>query len=107
MLGEGEAVKSGEMPEAEAVAVAEADQVDADNKASSMPLLNSLFGMPRFKVFVTTGDKAGAGRKYLFCSLCKLIYWVVIERRIGCCFGKSSRAAFACVPRAKILFTVT
>jgi hypothetical protein len=70
MLGEGEAVKDGEMPEAEAVAVAEADQVDANNTTSSMPLLNSLFGMPRFKVFVTTGDKAGAGRKIYLCSVC-------------------------------------
>jgi hypothetical protein len=65
-VGEGEAVKDGEMPEAELVAVAEADQVDADYTTSSMPLLNSLFGMPRFKVYVTTGDKAGAGRTNIF-----------------------------------------
>lgn len=96
LAGEGEAVKYGEMPEAEAVAVEETDQVDANNLTSSMPLLSSLFGMPRFKVHVTTGDKAGAGRqKIILLCVRKLIYCgLLLRRRIGCRFRKKQPCSF-------------
>ncbi|XP_059482281.1 polyunsaturated fatty acid 5-lipoxygenase-like [Neocloeon triangulifer] len=62
---EGEIIKQDEVQTNEAVAYEfvsrQVDEDEVDATSAAMPLFSSFFGVPRFKVHVTTGDKANAG----------------------------------------------